>query len=169
MLRIGCVEIRCIDNFINLLIVLILLLITTGCDAEMDDRLFLPKIVATGSPVDFAVLENEAQFEEISKFVYGRGQNLAHAAVENRKYPTVLRLLKRAGVNLDHQDDDGRTPLHCAIDANRFEAARILIELGASLAIQNEAGYSPLLFCSEVLKSMPDHETCEFVLKSSAD
>lgn len=156
-----------IGNRIQRLCIVILLLMSTGCDASMDDSLFLPRIVAKGSLEEFSILRDETRFEEISSYVYGRGHNLAHTAIENKKFPNVLELLFQAGVDLDHRDADGRTPLHHAIDADHVEAARILIDLGASLTVQNEAGYSPILFCKEVLKVLPSHKTCQLVLWAS--
>ncbi len=152
---------------IQQLCIVIFLLMSTGCDASTNDNLFLPRIVATGSPEEFSILKDENRFKEISSYLYGREQNLAHAAIENKKFPNVLELLFQAGVNLDHRDADGRTPLHHAIDADRIEAARILINLGASLTVKNEAGYSPALFCKEALKSLPSHKTCQLVLQAS--
>jgi len=54
----------------------------------------------------------------------------------------VIRLLTRAGANLNFQDQGGNTALHEATDE---DAARALIENGANLNIQNKYGETPLM------------------------
>ena len=158
---------RGVRTLIRIIVAGVLILVS-GCIAESGDQLYWARLVATGTPAEFAALKNEAKFKEIASFTYGRGQNLAHAAVENKKYPEVLMLLADAGVDLDRQDADGRTPLHHAIDADRLEGARILIDLGASLTLENEAGFSPIRFCKDALRSLPGHRTCQLVLQAAS-
>lgn len=46
------------------------------------------------------------------------------------------------GVNL--RDNDGCTPLHLAARANRPEALRLLVELGADMSAKDNSGRTPL-------------------------
>ena len=100
---------------------------------------------------------------QIKNYRYGRGQNAVHAAVVNTTNPEAIRLAYEAGADINHQDRDGRTPLHHTIDANFYLAARLLMELGARTDIPNEAGFTAASFCQVVLKSEPNHKSCRIV------
>lgn len=99
----------------------------------------------------------------VSKYRYGRGQNVVHAATINKANPQAVRLAHVSGGDLNHSDNDGRTPLHHAIDANLSDAAKTLIDLGARKDIPNEAGFTAVSFCRIVLKNEPNHETCVII------
>lgn len=58
--------------------------------------------------------------------------------------PQVLSLLLAADASADAADDAGRTPLHAAMHAGRFGAARKLLEAGASANIPDGQGVPPL-------------------------
>lgn len=102
----------------------------------------------------------------LAGYTYGRGQNIVHAATINPQSGDAIRLAVAAGGDVDHQDADGRTPLHHAIDANLAQSAEALLQNGASTEIENEAGFSASRFCDVVLKSEPTHSTCLIVKKN---
>jgi ankyrin repeat protein len=64
---------------------------------------------------------------------------------------TVLRLLIRAGANLNAQDHEGNAALHVTYEA---DIARALIENGANVNLKNANGETPLMknFDTEVTK-----------------
>lgn len=72
------------------------------------------------------------------------------AATENR--PLVLEALIRVlKVDVNFQNDGGRTPLIEAILANAFEAARVLLKAGASVnTCEQRSQWSPLHFAVDV-------------------
>lgn len=96
----------------------------------------------------------------VSQYRYGRGQNVVHAAIINTANPQAIQFAYENGADLNHADNDGRTPLHHTIDANLPSAAQTLVELGARTDIPNEAGFTAISFCQVVLESEPDHATC---------
>ncbi|MFC9688567.1 ankyrin repeat domain-containing protein [Kribbella sp. NPDC056951] len=67
---------------------------------------------------------------------------LHYAALENDSRRLVSRLDN--GDDIDAQDVQGFTALHLACQANAVEAARILLDRGASLSIVNRFGNTPL-------------------------
>lgn len=53
-------------------------------------------------------------------------------------YEDMIKLLVRNGAELDNQTDDtGATPLHIALDRNRYTTAEVLLDLGANTHIKN--------------------------------
>lgn len=49
-----------------------------------------------------------------------------------------------AGLGINERDPAGATPLHVAVDEGQGEAALLLLQLGASAAIPDDKGFSPL-------------------------
>ena len=138
--------------------------LTSGRWDVRADGIKLVELVATGTEASVASAFLNENPESLNLIRYGRGQGLAHAAVVNDEHPNVVRALRQAGVDLSIQDDDGRTPLHHAIDADKLPVARLLLESGVSLNAENSAGLSPVEFCQLVLSDMPAHRTCNAVV-----
>lgn len=53
------------------------------------------------------------------------------------------------GANIDVVGEDGYTPLHEAVRANRKEAAALLVERGASLKAREKGGLTPFELARE--------------------
>ncbi|WP_227272738.1 ankyrin repeat domain-containing protein [Roseobacter weihaiensis] len=100
---------------------------------------------------------------DVSQYRYARGQNVVHAALVNASNPDAIRIAVQYSADLDHQDADGRTPLHHAIDGNATTEASILLDLGARLDLPNASGLTAVSFCEGVLRDQPDHATCKIV------
>lgn len=99
-----------------------------------------------------------------STFTFKLNKNLAHYLGYKNSNPALVKKLLELGVDINAQDDDGRTPLHHAIDGGNPRTAGSLIENGASLEIENSSGLSPVSFCREVLKNLPNNEVCKKTL-----
>ena len=56
----------------------------------------------------------------------------------------MIDLLERYGAILDLADNDGKTPLHLAVECGRVDAVRILIDKGADYNVRTAAGMSAL-------------------------
>ncbi len=125
------------------------------------------RLAASGTPSELETALSGLPMGEAEALRFGRNHTLAHAAISNENYPAVLSVIAAAGVDLDARDDDGRTALHHAIDNDNSKAARLLIKLGAGLEIENDAGYSPLRFCQDALRSLPNHATCQIVIEEA--
>ena len=74
-------------------------------------------------------------------------------------YPAVIRLLAKAGADLNAQDKDGNTALHLTHD---LESAKTLLELGASINILNNEGDTPLI-------NTGSGEVAKLLLQAGAD
>lgn len=71
------------------------------------------------------------------------GESLLHfLAIEN--YPDGIRFLVNRGWPIDERDEDGTTPLINAVFVGVFEAAMVLLELGADPNAVSEIHDNPL-------------------------
>jgi len=142
------------------LITTIILLPTSACLA---DDLGTARAFATfdrAELADYLLLKPES---EIAQYVSERGQNAVHSAILNNSNLDAIKQAFKHGADLNHQDIDGRTPLHHAIDGNLAAAALILIDLGARRDIHNASGFTAISFCKYALTIEPQHATCKLV------
>ncbi|KAK3268037.1 hypothetical protein CYMTET_23436 [Cymbomonas tetramitiformis] len=74
------------------------------------------------------------------------GCNSVHLAANRGSLPIVQTLLQDedAYVDIDRQDNDGNTPLHCAFHARELEVVHLLVQAGANTMVRNSLGQSPL-------------------------
>lgn len=145
---------------------LFLMMTLVGCkvtSSKLFDIEHLAELVAHG---DLEKLQNLDLGKADYKQLFGRDFNLMDSAVISPNPEIMISYLRSFSVNINHQDRDGRTPLHHAIDANKPAAARKLLEVGADISIQNASGFSPLKICAEVSESLPNHETCEVIFEA---
>uniref|UniRef100_A0A8C2ZYJ9 Ankyrin repeat domain 6b n=1 Tax=Cyclopterus lumpus TaxID=8103 RepID=A0A8C2ZYJ9_CYCLU len=71
------------------------------------------------------------------------GRSPLHLAA-HKGHIEVVRILLKAGCDLDIQDDAGDTPLHVAAALNHKKSVRLLLEAGADSNICNNAGQTAL-------------------------
>ncbi|XP_032431965.1 receptor-interacting serine/threonine-protein kinase 4 [Xiphophorus hellerii] len=77
----------------------------------------------------------------------------------------VKLLVKQAGVNVDSQTTDGRTPLHLASQRGQYRVARILIELGADVRVTSSEQNTALHVAAETGHT----STSRLLIKHQAD
>jgi ankyrin repeat protein len=83
-----------------------------------------------------------ADADKEAQLAHGNWTPLHYAAHEGK--PGVIGLLVGAGADLHALTTDGSRPLHLAAGPECLEAARLLVRLGASTRLKNEAGVSAL-------------------------
>lgn len=146
----------------TIIFLLPLLFLTLSVNASSESPALI-ELVATENADNVERALKEYSREKIHAITYGRGYTIAHAAVSNDGHQDVLATVLEAGANVNAQDDDGRTPLHHAIDNNHVTSIKILLRYDARLDIPNNAGFTPIEFCREVLSTLPEHEACTIV------
>lgn len=102
--------------------------------------------------------------EILTDYTFGDGFNLAFAPIRHPDVGRVLGFLHDAGVDINHVANDGRTPIHFAIDNNELRYALKLIVLGADLEIAQSSGRNAVERCLLILRDQPDYDTCELVI-----
>lgn len=93
-----------------------------------------------------------------------QGDVLTTAAHANE--PEIVKLLLKAGAPPNYANDDGVTPLIAAVDLGYAEIARILIEAGASLSMQNTDSSNVMHFLAE---KNPSQEMADLLFESTDD
>ena len=66
-----------------------------------------------------------------------------HKAAKNGDINEIMKQIN-LGSNVDFPADDGCTPLHYAVFAEKIETVRFLIDINATVNAQNKKGISPL-------------------------
>ncbi|WP_300029332.1 ankyrin repeat domain-containing protein [uncultured Roseobacter sp.] len=143
------------------LTLILMALATSSCRA---DGLHLAEAFATKSSLELSQFLKDYSRSEISRYRYGNNQNVVHAATVNRENTDAVKQAVLYGADVNHQDEEGRTPLHYAIDLDDLAKAKSLMELGAATTIENASGFSAISFCAVVLRDQPRHKTCSFVV-----
>lgn len=99
-------------------------------DAEIIDEL-----IKYGADVD------DSKVDIIGKYPLG---SPLLAAIKRENMPVVVKLLEH-GADVNICDDNGNTPLHVAIDKNRIDIVKKLLEVsGVDVEMRNDAGDTPL-------------------------
>ena len=64
----------------------------------------------------------------------------------NKGFPACVRVLLRAGADVNARANDGATALHSASDTGRVHAAKLLIAAGTDLETRTNSGFTSLLY-----------------------
>lgn len=98
--------------------------------------------------------------DEIAKMLLGEKANIEAECPVDKSTPlnfattygylNVVKVLIEAKAKLDHQDDEGNTPLHDAMLNGHRDVAWLLYEQGASTKIWNKAKQTPIDINSEL-------------------
>lgn len=83
-------------------------------------------------------------------------------AVANRHNAAVMMLLSRKDIELDSQDEAGNTALHHAVAVGDVDLTALLIARGASVGLENHAGYTP----AQLAAALPDGKGVLVLFKS---
>lgn len=96
----------------------------------------------------------------------GSQQNMLHLSAENMPIEVVDTLIRR-GINVNHQEEEGFTPLYYAVDRKRIDIVKRLLEAGADPNIRNRHGNSPLW--PAISTSQQSHDLVQSLLDYGAD
>jgi len=110
-----------------------------------------------------ASFTNSPSWENSVSFVNEHHQTLAHLAVLFR-YTTLLEKVAQWGINVDVQDVNGFTALHCAYLCGDLDSVRILKGYGADEDVQDCLGRRPSdMYIPREKGSPPSHRTSSSV------
>jgi ankyrin repeat protein len=98
-----------------------------------------------------------------SKDSMGR-TSLMYTVIDDKK---EIYGLVTEGVDIDAQDNDGRTALHFAVQSYRVDAITLLLQAGARVDLKDKFGNTPL--CTAVNNSQGRGEIIRLLLKGGAE
>jgi len=107
-------------------------------------KMLMEAAIRLGYPLDVAKLLEGKKEEILEEFIFlDYDKPLVHAATSDRGIKTMkmLKMLLKAGADVNGQGRDGNTALHFARDE---EMAKLLLAKGADVTIVNEDGETPL-------------------------
>jgi hypothetical protein len=75
---------------------------------------------------------------------YGLKEATLLAFIAKNNTPGAIWSMAQEGIDLNASNNNGRTPLHCAVIANQEEVVEALIQAEVRLDIQDKQGFTPL-------------------------
>ncbi|MBI3404881.1 MAG: ankyrin repeat domain-containing protein [Acidobacteria bacterium] len=153
--------------------------VNSATEITLFDKEWLPKLPhmfriddTSRSPLIQAVFaQDEADVARLVNTKSLNTQDLDHALLMSSwsEPPNILRLLIRAGANVNAKNDDGDkgTPLHGAVWTHHLKNVEVLIEAGANVNARDKWGETPLT--TALNSKMDQGETVPLLLKAGAD
>ncbi|MCH6202169.1 ankyrin repeat domain-containing protein [Aquiflexum sp. LQ15W] len=105
---------------------------------ENNDSLLLFALSDSGSNSYKFFLKNKANIDALNN----EGENVIHSIVYSGRKERFQGILNKKNIN--HQSNDGSTPLLLSIALEKTEIAQYLIEKGADINIPDNGGSTPL-------------------------
>ncbi|KAG9497868.1 hypothetical protein J7337_010740 [Fusarium musae] len=109
------------------------------------------------SPLHLAVMTSEVEVAELKKlgldfnYLTSDSQNILHLACRARKTSIIAQILATvSNINVNQEDQFGRTPLHYACSSGDPEIVAWLLRYGASTYIKANDGSSVLHACADI-------------------
>ncbi|KAF5626002.1 ankyrin-3 [Fusarium sp. NRRL 52700] len=109
------------------------------------------------SPLHLAVMTSEVEMAELRKlgldfnYLTSDSQNILHLACRARKTSIIAQILETLpNININQEDQFGRTPLHYACSSGDPESVARLLRYGASTYIKANDGSSVLHACADI-------------------
>ena len=94
------------------------------------------------------------------------GQNLLQEAIAYYRNSIAVDLVNR-GININHQDNRGLTPLHYCVQHNNLTIAELLLAKGGKVNILDSSGNNPLWYA--VFYADGDYQFVKLLIKYGAD
>jgi len=103
------------------------------------------------SPVDYAVVNNRVSDAKYF-LINGANPNCQYNELDLLKYAilknwlNMVRLLIKAGADIERKDKHSNTPLSCAVRVGSIDILKELVQAGVNLKSRDENGYTPLMY-----------------------
>jgi uncharacterized protein len=120
------------------------------------------QIVRRNSEAEFYSVIDNTDINQVNEF----GQNLLQEAVAAKNTKLAGELIQR-GINVNHQDSQGQTPLHFTGIHQTEELARAILEAGGDPSIKDVFGNSALW--AAVVKPKRNYEIVRLMLQHGPD
>lgn len=120
----------------------------------------------SSSPIETTATRYEST--SASEIVHFSSQSLIDA-VSTKNLAKVRQILKDKTYNLNETNNEQNTSLHLAVQQNEIEIAKLLIDAGANVNLQNQIQDSPFLYAgaegkTEILDYMLQHSQIDFTV-----
>lgn len=133
----------------------------------MDVRTEIARSITSGDVEKFDSLVSKYPNLSYADFRYRRNMNLAQFLNYERTKPIFVEKLISLGVDINHMDDDGSTPLKSALNGNNPKIVKALLLNGASISKKKPDGLSAVEFCISAAKQLPDTPGCILVYQQA--
>lgn len=122
------------------------LLLKKGANVNARDNYGNKPIYYLVQSANARVLELFLKFKADVRDLDEAGGNLLYPALRHNKNVDLLQLLVDQGLDVDHRDTTGKTPLHraCDYDCLNFKVVKCLLKNGANMNAVDRRGYTPL-------------------------
>ncbi len=130
------------------------LLIHSGAKVSLISKMGITPIFVAPEETSIFLIEEGADFG-LKK---PDGQNILHSAIERHWSKKGIDYLLEKGVNINAQDNAGRTPLHLALLAYQPSYEHLILK-GANCSIRDKSGVSP----ESIMSKRKWEEVKEFV------
>ena len=95
--------------------------------------------------VDVYKRTNDPRMQEVFDLVMNK--KAFFEAIKLKKREKILQFINK-GINVNTKDDSGWSALMFATDSDDYKTARLLLEKGADIDIQDEDRQTPLMNCA---------------------
>lgn len=150
-------------------LLLVISFVLAGCTTKSkltEDTALTTSVSSSSSSIETtATTYNSTSAAEIIHFP---SQSLIDA-VNTKNLARVQQILKDKTYDLNETNNEQNTPLHLAVQQNEVEIAKLLIEAGANVNLQNQIQDSPFLYAgaegrTEILDYMLQHSQIDFTV-----
>ncbi len=150
-------------------LLLVISFVLAGCTTKSkltEDTALTTSVSSSSSSIEKTATTYDST--SAAEIVHFPSQSLIDA-VNTKNLARVQQILKDKTYDLNETNSEQNTPLHLAVQQNEVEIAKLLIEAGANVNLQNQIQDSPFLYAgaegrTEILDYMLQHSQIDFTV-----
>ncbi|CAA7196833.1 hypothetical protein CHRY9293_02900 [Chryseobacterium potabilaquae] len=112
-------------------------------------------------------LKEEVNTRNVNDFINVYNENLLQEALSSKSYE-ILKYLLGCGIDINHSDKDGKTPLHFSTAYNDYETTKLLLE-NDSIEIDKKDIHGNNPMCVATFNARGDYNVVKLLKKHNAN